>query len=398
MRFVVSNPCQSIQTVHIHRTEIRDYNPRDILNARFYLHVNPCPILNMDQTKHVSTKAGVLPSHQTMVTLRCPTPKQAHTFSVMLGRFKRFVWSHETPTPYTSPSRNIWKWSNASVIGSGIVFDYTKSYLDIELGGVYLQDATMPTHIEYSQSPVFVDQMLAIPTKHTTTLTNPDLYLINYFTQAIRLSEHLQAQNLPPCSFFIPENYMEITKYFRVAERDELNVVKWSPTSVVHAKTVYGFLPEGFEWGVEDIRTLRRSSRIPLANKTKKRCIVLTDAVFTEARAKEQIGGLLGEDWEVLPIGPQQSGPAVYSILASADLCMLYNLPERQIGDWAKLWAAPAGCKVLEFQNELKVTGEFQQFAAACEFETYLFPLHKAPVEDVFKQAMKYFEAWLKTE
>jgi hypothetical protein len=80
-----------------------------------------------------------------------------------------------------------------------------------------------------------------------------------------------------------------------------------------------------------------------------------------------------------------------------ASLCILYNLPERPATHWMKLWAAPAGCKVLEFQSELKVTGEFQHFAAACEFQTYLFPLHKAPIEGVFAQAIEALQGWLKT-
>lgn len=391
MRFVASNPCNSLQTVHIHKTEIRDYNPRDMLSARFYLHLTPCPLLNMDQTKFPPAKTGVFPSRTATVRIQSPNPKQAQTFTVMLGRFKRFVWAHDAATPYTSVPRTIHKWSNANVISSGLVFDYGKTYIDTEVGGPYFQDATLPTHIDYNVNPTFVGRMLAIPAKRAETLSNPDLYLLQYFTYAAQLSEQLRAQDIEPCSFFVPEPFMSITNFFRIGDIDEISAVKWTPTSVVHGKEVYGLLPEGTEWGTEDIRTLRKCCRIPHAPKTKKRCILLTDAVFTESAAKEQIGGVLGDAWEVVCVDRLQTGPAIYSLLQGADLCLLYNLPDRPVGEWAKLWATPAGCKVVEFQNELKATGDFQHFAAACEFDTHLIPLHKASAEDVMKQAMKAF-------
>jgi hypothetical protein len=284
------------------------------------------------------------------------------------------------------------------VIAAGLVHDYLKSYIDSEAGSQYLQDATLPTHIEFTQPPTFTDRMLAVPVKHASALSNPDLYLLYSFTYAAQLSEQLRAQGIPPCSFFIPEACIDIAKYFRIADIDELNAIKWTPTAVVHAKEVYGLLPEATEWGTEDIRALRRCCCISAAPKPKKRCIVLTDTqIFTESSAKEQIGAVLGDAWDIACITPGQTGPAIYSLLMSADMCILYNLPERPMSEWAKLWAVPANCKVIEFQNELKVTGEFQQFAAACEFDTYLVPLYKASPEDMCKQALEGL-AKLKTE
>ncbi len=397
MRFLASNPCHTIQTVHLHKTEIRDYNPRDILPARFYLYLNPCPLINLEQTKHAPAKlSSPFPPRTATVALKCPTPKLANTFSVMLGRHKRFVWNHAAPTPYMSSARPIHKWTNANVIGAGIVHDYSRTYIDAEAGSLYLQDATMPLQIIYNDAPVFVDRMLAIPAKHTSTLANPDLYLLHYFSYAAQLTTQLGAAGEPPCSFFIPEAYLDVTKYFRIGDVAEISAVKWTPTTVVHAKEVYGLLPEAAEFGVEDVRALRKSCLLSARAKPvgTKRCVLLVDDVFSESRMKEQVGGVLGATWEVACVPLEATGPAVYTQLLGADLCILYNLPEGSASKWAKLWAAPAGCKVIEFQNELKVTGEFQHFAAACEFDTFLVPLHKAPPEAVCKQALEELAKW----
>ena len=51
MRFLISNPCHTIQTVHLHKTEIRNYNPRDIQVAKLYLYIHPVPLLKWHTPK-----------------------------------------------------------------------------------------------------------------------------------------------------------------------------------------------------------------------------------------------------------------------------------------------------------------------------------------------------------
>jgi hypothetical protein len=258
--------------------------------------------------------------------------------------------------------------------------------------------------------------MLAIPANKMSTFQHPDAYLLNYFTKALQLLQHLNEKetNLHsashetsrPCSFYMPEALASLASKFKVpgaTAGEKVEVIQWRPNVTTYSSEVYGLLPESVEWGVEDVRTLRsawQGERNEKAAGTKT-CVVLMDEIFTAERI-ERIGECLrevakeGETWEVLPLGSTDTGPYVYSKLMEADLCILYNLPERPATHWMKLWAVPAGCKVLEFQNELKVTGDFQHFAAACELETYLFPLHKAPIEGVFAQAVEAFQSWLK--
>jgi hypothetical protein len=431
MRFVVSNPCNTLQTVHIHRTAIRDYNPRDILDARFYLYVHPAPILEFDQSKNTPHKAGALVPRQATVRIQCPTPKQAETFSVMLGRLNRFKWSPTEPSPYQSKPLTVHKWTNAWVLGAGLVHDYRAAYLDEKAATTFLQTANLPLAIELIKRPETADKMLAIPANKMLTFQHPDAYLLHYFTTALQLLQHLNGQGVNGCSFYMPEALASIASKFKVpasaatsavtgatGEETGVQVIQWRPDVSTYSSEVYGLLPEGTEWGVEDVRTLRGAWRgeRPAASE-KKQCMVLMDELFcnvakerlaphsTEVGSNEvfmgdrleRIGECLGAEWEVIPIGSTDTGPAVYEKLMEASLCILYNLPERPATHWMKLWAAPAGCKVLEFQSELKVTGEFQHFAAACEFQTYLFPLHKAPIEGVFAQAIEALQGWLKT-
>ena len=76
---------------------------------------------------------------------------------------------------------------------------------------------------------------------------------------------------------------------------------------------------------------------------------------------------------------------------------ILYNLPKQE-EHWAKLGAVPKGCRVLEFQNELKVEGGCQQLCGAAELVSWLYPLHKGTVEDTRGQIATWFTEWIKTE
>ena len=403
MRFVVSNPCNTLQTVHLHRTEIRDYNPRDILTANFYLYVHPGPLLEFEQMKNTPKKSGALVPRQASVSLRCPTPKQAETFSVMLARLNRFKWTPIDINPYLSKPLAVHKWTNSWVIGAGLVHDYRAIYFDSSVANDFLSSSQIPLVIELNRRSEIVERMLAIPANKMITFQNPDAYLLNYFTKALQLQHHLHKQGVGRCSFYMPSALAPIASKFEVLPRGMdaaeggFEVIQWNPNVTTYSSEVYGLLPEAMEWGVEDVRMLRSAWLGGRAGgKTNRVCVVLMDEVFTGDRIAA-IGDVLGEGWDVVPLGPTDTGNEdVYSKLMDADMCILYNLPERPTTHWMKLWAAPAKCKVLEFQNELKVTGEFQHFAAACEFETYLFPLHKAPIEGVFAQALDGLQSWLK--
>jgi hypothetical protein len=109
--------------------------------------------------------------------------------------------------------------------------------------------------------------------------------------------------------------------------------------------------------------------------------VVLVDELLTPEFVETGVKPLLPADWTVRCVPRTSSGVEAYRQLVGASLCILYNLP-KQDEQWAKLWALPPRCRVLEFQNELKVEGGFQHFAAACDFDCWYLPLYKgSPVE-----------------
>jgi hypothetical protein len=92
-------------------------------------------------------------------------------------------------------------------------------------------------------------------------------------------------------------------------------------------------------------------------------------------------------------MGENVARAQAYQQLGGAGLVILYNLPKQE-EHWAKLWALPLGCPVLEFQNELKVEGGCQQLVAAAELNSWLFPLHKGSIQEVRDQVLAGLKEW----
>ena len=219
-------------------------------------------------------------------------------------------------------------------------------------------------------------------------MTHPDLYCLYYLSYVIQVLGQIEDTG----SFFIHQPCISTLEAFQVKPgyMGAFPVIAWNPGSVVYAKEIYGVLPSSAELSPNEIEALR-SRWSGYKEDTGSRCVVLTDEIFTEEFCKTVLGPLLAS-YEIVCLSRTVIGPEAYKVLAGAGLCILYNLP-KQDDQWAKLWALPKGCRVLEFQNELKVEGGFQHFAAVAGFDTTLLPLYKGPVSDLQGQIVEQLKA-----
>jgi hypothetical protein len=79
--------------------------------------------------------------------------------------------------------------------------------------------------------------------------------------------------------------------------------------------------------------------------------------------------------------------------LLGASLCIFIGGPKTN-HIWSKLWALPKDCCVIEFQQELKIDGEFQHLAHVAGFKSWILLLAKGPEIDVQEQVMEQLQKW----
>jgi len=384
MRFLVANPCQSIQTIHIHRTEIRDYVKTDILPAKVYLYIHPCPLLDVGQPKEGDAKAGSLSSRATNVNIQALVPKKALTYCTMLARENRFKWSSTEVNRAEAPALKLYKWANAFVLHSGIVYNYKNVYAGPTSDG-FLQKLGRGLDISFIRPCDRVESILAIP---CLGLSNIDLYCLQYLSYVIQI--YGQMESVP--AMYVNNDFLTELQTFQLKPgyHGPIPAIQWNPTGCSYAKEVVGFLPESAELSPNEVNALRLAWR-EYKTERSKTCVVLIDDILTPEFVEGPLKELLPEGWTLTCIGRKDSGLEAWRKIAGAGLCVLYNLP-KQDAEWAKLWALPKGCPVVEFQNELKVEGGFQHFAAAAEFNCWLVPLYKGPVSDSQKQIVEQFK------
>lgn len=387
MRFLISNPCHTIQTVHLHKTEIRNYNPRDIQPAKLYLYIHPCAIIEMINAKEGPVKTSSLSPRLGSVQIKTLVPKKSLTFCTMLARENRFKWNSESANVWTAKALPVYKWSKAFVTSPGIVYDYKNLYTGTE-SDTFFQKIGRNLEISFLKPIERVDTMVAVPCATVQQMTHPDLYCLYYLSYVIQVLGQIESIG----SFFIHQPCISTLEIFQVKPEftGAFPVVAWNPESVVYAKEIYGCLPSAAELSPNEIGALR-SRWSGYKGDMGTRCVVLTDEIFTEEFCTTVLGPLL-PSYELVCLGRTVVGPDAYKVLAGAGLCLLYNLPKQE-DQWAKLWALPTGCRVLEFQNELKVEGGFQHFAAMAGFDTTLIPLHKGPVSDLQGQIVEQLKA-----
>jgi hypothetical protein len=181
-------------------------------------------------------------------------------------------------------------------------------------------------------------------------------------------------------------------------EQKKFNPVFFDENTGCYAEEVVGFLPGPLELGIEDIQALRELYSSWIEKPCGKVCSVVIGSSITQEFAEEEIAKFLvtkvaecDEDWTIRYVN--ESDYASYDSLMGASLCIFVG-GEKEAKTWAKLWALPKGCCVIEFQQELNISGEFQHLAHVAGFKSWVLLLSKGSMKDVQEQIMEQLQKW----
>ncbi len=233
-------------------------------------------------------------------------------------------------------------------------------------------------------------KMFAIPFKNTDIFKHPDTYILQYISRCARL-----LKEYPGTSFWIPPSFKDYLEYFEWGV-DRLDAVYFDESTACYADEVIGLVPgpNGAELGLEDITALRALYPSWVEKPSSKICSVVLGQQITEKFAEETITKFLqdkDEEWSVRYV--RESDYASYDSLLGASLCIFIGGQKTQ-NSWAKLWALPKDCCVIEFQQELKIDGEFQHLAHVAGFKSWVLLLSKGNDKDVQEQIMEQLGKW----
>ena len=387
-KILLSNPALTFKSFHLHNTNIRNYDKKDAIRADIYINLAPTYIIDSKQVVAPPCGSAPLTISNELAAFEVKSSSMSNeiTYCTMLEKAGRYKWEPSVENYYFEAAIPLYKWNKSCVTPNGLVYDLYNIYTgknEEERFNYWTSAVVTPlTPLQKRK------KMFAIPFKNTDVFKHPDTYILNYLSRYARL-----IKSHPGTSFWIPYNFMEYLEYFEWSNQ-ELSYVIFDENTACYAEEVVGFLPGPLELGIEDIQALRELYPSWVEKPCGKVCSVVIGSWLTQAFAEEEITQFLrdkelDEDWTIRFVS--ESDCASYDSLIGASLCILVG---GEAKTWTKLWSLPKGCCVIEFQQELNISGEFQHLAHVAGFKSWVLLLSKGSVKDVQEQIVEQLQKW----
>jgi hypothetical protein len=390
-KFLLSNPAVSFKTFHLHNTNIRNYDKKDYIRADVYINLAPTYVIDSKQETTPSGTPTMLSNELASFEVKSSSMSNEITYCTMLEKEGRYKWEPSVENHYFEAAIPLYKWNKCSVTPNGLVYDlfniYRGKHADDDKFNYWVNaNVDILTPLQKRK------KMFAIPCKNTDIFKHPDTYILNYISRCARL-----LKTNPGTSFWIPPQFADYLEYFDWGAT-ELDVVFFDENTGCYADEVIGYLPgpSSLELGTEDIEALRELYPSWVEKPAGKICSVVLGQQITQKFAEETISKFLldmDEEWSIRYV--RESDYASYDGLLGASLCIFIGGQKTQ-NTWTKLWALPKECCVIEFQQELKIDGEFQHLAHVSGFKPWVLLLSKGTEKDVQEQILEQLGKWFK--
>lgn len=351
-KFRIVNPCMSLRTIHCHDSAIRNYDPHDIVDRPIYMHVEPTGIHELEPLTTFDGWAGKPIAREGFDRrLRATNPKMIATFCSQMNRDPAFVWSADGLNTYVPPvgqERDISIKEGAFVSPTGLVYKHTQ----LCVGPTEKQqEAWGNNQMSHLLPCQLASKTLAFPLR-AEWLENPALYTLYYLSQILAI--HTKQ---PDASFFCKQSgqLLSAFKLFKWCE-PRGHLLHFTDESQVFTTEVLGKTASGVRIMPHDVQVLRESlyggwEHKPAANR---KLVIVADGIHiknTLLDELEKAGAAAG--YEVKTVWIAADAQHWASALVGAERVILSTSAKAiKSPSWAWLWMAPAGCEVLELQED----------------------------------------------
>lgn len=392
-RFLVANPAYSIRTLHRHKSQIRDYNNKDILYYPQYLHIEPSYIQpfeiieHMKDAKYMPIKKiiDVWNSNKLSASfprfINCADNSLLSTICKMMPDDWNYIPHSDnlwTPSPQMAP---LYYFKNSFVTSSGLISDFRNIYI-----GKYdnwragwsdaKQSSLMPS--------VYVPSLIAY---HFDDSYNSQFskWVLYYLSRVLTIRECVGVGTAKP-EFIIPSSPDAHDFIKSCIWSDHITCVQYtSPDVNYYASHVWAvpYIDDNIKITSEDIERLR--NLLPkIASSTECKIVICINDLITN----ELADAIRQNIFETIP---GMSAIKIVTVENSDNFAMKYEkfanaswiIGIGDILDW--LWLAPKNATVMEFMYDIKPTGDHIHLTCAAGLKYILGGIKKEP-EDVQKQ------------
>ena len=387
-KFLVANPCLSLKTYHVHHTQYRTYNPRDIVQKPMYLHLNPTGLSDMNPNSNIQSYRNQVWKHNEFSrNIQCAYDKHRATFCTMIERGQKYKFEPTTTNVIKPNATSVYNISNAFQTDNGLVYDYRNVFLGKHEALSQLWEKSGTSALQ--QSLKVPQTMMAIPYENDD-YKNVFYYVNKYLSQVF----YAYNQNIQG-DFWIPKkeqaSYVPMLQYFR-----------WDSGSIPampHEPKIQAFSPQcnfiapetNFYQTQEYIEALRSKLRnyIPAIDTSyEKKAVIVQDDKELDVKDVYFIEELLQKDgYSVEIIYPGRTDPS-YIIEKVLGASLLISPGNKNVQAELYYFLLPKGATVIEIQQELEPYGEGVHYAGACDLR-YIFMAMIRGKKDIVRETFQ---------
>lgn len=373
-KFLVTNPALTLRTHHLHTSQVRNYDPQDIVDKPMYFYIQPTGLHDMQPIFSVpaATKEACSPFPRSITGTG--SENQLKTFCAMLKRGEKYDFSVDSPN-LCAPDPFVYHEVNEVFETiQGLAYTYNSLLVGGSKRGSELWNKS---HVSGLAPSVGVDIGLIAPFPDEYA-ENSAAYVLNYLSTILQLREKAGGVG----EFWSPRQkpFLDALQLFNWKKR-EVPVLPRDETMQVWCKKAYLALPTDTHIITrEQIATLRRNFVIrdertmmswPETPDTVKRAVVLFDEAYCNRDFVKDLEKAIGEDSVSVVWPGNTSMEIVAHKLAGASHVFVGSGPGA-IQRWGWLWIAPRGATVVEIQNEMAPDGDCLHLCGAAELKHIL--------------------------
>ena len=425
-RFLVVNPAFSIKTFHVHSSNIRTYDPKDVLFRPHYLYVDPTviqycsvetslnPYLCTNEIINLNWKKRILAKSFTR-SIHGLTDNSVQTVCTMLQRSEQnYFFSPTEHNLWTPPPINplLYRFENCFVTTGGLVSSFNKIFVGKNRGWINGWEAAKQSSLTPS---IHVPNLIAYPFNESLCKTLSK-WVLTYLPHVYTLRLIIKKSGLPVPEFLVP-HIPEIGLFLQDCVWFENGNVTVSPMMEdmnYYANTVWAVPPPEEESLVtkEDIDILRTllpakreeeseaeaEAEAEAKAKAEKEPVAVfcveddENTVLTREWAEETAERILSKGWVVHYVSSTDPPSLRRKAFSSAS----WIFGQGNALDW--IWYADPGTTVMEFLKDFEPTGEHIHLAGAAGLRYILGTIKNEPFPfqrqnallDVGKAIQKY--------
>jgi hypothetical protein len=390
-KFLVANPALSLKTYHVHHTQYRTYNPKDIVQKPMYLHINPTGLSDMNPNSNIqSYRAQQWKYNNFARKIKCANEKHRATFCTMIERGQKYKFEAKEDNLTSLTPTSVYNIANAFQTDNGLVYDYRNVFLGKHEALTKLWETNGTSALQ--QSLKVPQKMLAIPYENDD-YKNIFLYLNKYLSQVFYAYEKKLDGD-----FWISKkeqaSYIPILQYFRwdggaiPAMPHEPRIQAFSPQCTFVAPETNFYQTE------EYISALRSKLRnyIPMIDASyEKKAVIVQDDKELDVKDAYFMEEILQKDgYSVEIIYPGRTDPTyiIEKVLGSSVLITPGN---KDVQAELYYFLLPKNATVIEIQQELEPYGEGVHYAGACGLQYMYMAMIRGKKEVVRETFQKRF-------